>query len=253
MAGIAASNPWVVPLPGAERPRVRLFCLPYAGGGTIIYRRWPALVSADIRVYAVALPGREQRITEPPMSDAAHIAEALASAIAPYAGESFAVFGHSMGAAIAYETALAIIRTGGQAPLCLMVSARRAPHRPQRKRLVHRLPDEEFVAELQRLNGSPPGVFDDPELMALMLPILRNDFQLTEAYFSPAPARLRCPIIAFGGASDAEVELLDLAAWQELTSGEFRLHVLSGDHFFINTNQCELGGLVTSELVRLLR
>jgi medium-chain acyl-[acyl-carrier-protein] hydrolase len=133
-----------------------------------------------------------------------------------------------------------------------MASGRRAAHLPP-KRFKHHLPDDEFIDELKRLNGTPPDVFKTPELLELMLPILRNDFMLADGYVAAAPVKLPCPIVAFGGDADADVGRRDLEAWRELTAAAFRLHMLVGDHFFINSRQSELIGLVAAELQHLAR
>jgi medium-chain acyl-[acyl-carrier-protein] hydrolase len=123
----APVNRWIARLPRAIRPRVRLFCFPYAGGSTAVYRRWTELLPQDIEICLVQLPGREQRIHERPMTDTVDVAALVADAMMSLCDQPFALFGHSMGAGIAYETSLALIRSG-RTPLCLMPSARRAPH-----------------------------------------------------------------------------------------------------------------------------
>jgi len=132
-----------------------------------------------------------------------------------------------------------------------MVSARRGPQIPPRRNL-HLLPDDQFLKEFQWLNGTPRGVIENSELMDLMLPVLRNDFQVAESYVSGTPDPLPCPIIAFGGDKDFEVELAHLAAWQSVAGGDFRLHMLYDDHFFINSGQYELVNLIAAELQRLM-
>jgi medium-chain acyl-[acyl-carrier-protein] hydrolase len=157
-----------------------------------------------------------------------------------------------MGAGIAYETALALIRRDF-APLCVMPSARRAPHLSSSNRTRHLLPNDQFVEELKRLNGTPSGVFDSPDLMELMLPTLRADFQLADLYVSEHAAKLPCPVIAFGGEEDVDVPLTELDAWREVSAPEFNLRMLPGDHFFINSRQRELTAIVAQELSRLQR
>jgi surfactin synthase thioesterase subunit len=245
-------NKWIARLPRAVRPRVRLFCFPYAGGGTAVYRRWTDLLPPEIEICLVQLPGREQRIHERPMTDTVDIAVLIADAMAYYCDQPFVLFGHSMGAGIAYETALALIRKD-RVPLCVMPSARRAPHLPSPNRARHLLPDDQFVDELKRLDGTPSGVLDSPELMELMLPILRADFQLADLYVSERPFKLPCPVIAFGGEDDVYVPCTELEAWREVSALEFNLRMLPGDHFFVNSQQRELTRLVAQEISRLQR
>src|SRR5262245_48264798 len=228
---LASENQWIARLRRAVQPRIRLFCFPYAGGGAATYRRWTELLPPEIEICLVQLPGRERRIHERPMTDMAGIAVLIADAMAQYCDRPFVLFGHSMGAGIAYETALALIRKDC-APLCVMPSARRAPHLPSRNPTRHLLPDDQFVEELKRLNGTPSGVLDSPQLMDLMLPILRADFQRADLYVSERPAKLPCPVVAFGGEEDVYVASAELDAWREVSAPEFNLRMLPGDHFF---------------------
>lgn len=250
MGGTANASPWFVGRRRPGRPSLRLFCLPYAGGGAAIYRQWPAEFPAATEVWAVQLPGREQRFGEPPLTVTTHAAASLATALVPFLEEPFAFFGHSMGAAIAYETARIVAQRHHRAAACLMVSGRRAPHLPARKPPVHGLPDEDFLAELRRLDGTPAGVLEHEELMQLMLPTLRGDFQLAETYQAPGPVALTCPVIAFGGTDDPEVDRSELEAWRQISNGDFRLHMIEGGHFFVNSERGRLIGLVRSELSR---
>src|SRR5262249_32635202 len=188
-----------------------------------------------------------------PMTDTVSVAKLVAEAIAQCGEEPLALFGHSMGAGIAYETSLVLARMHGRAPLCLIASARRAPHLPARKPPIYLLPDDQFVEELKRLNGMPPGVLENQELMELLAPTLRADFRLAETYRSPTAVALQCPVIAFGGEDDPDVTISDLDAWREVGAKEFRLHMLPGDHFFINTNQRRVLDLVASELARVAK
>jgi surfactin synthase thioesterase subunit len=241
---------WLLRFP-RPNPRLHLICLPYAGGGTATYRRWPELLPPEIEVCAVQLPGREQRINEAPMTDTVRIAELLVRAVARHCEKPFAFFGHSMGAGVAYATALASVAMIGTAPVCFMASARRAPHLPSRTPERYCLNEKAFIAELKRLNGTPPAVLESPELMSLMLPIMRSDFQLAESYVSADRSRLPCPVVAFGGKDDRDVSFAELEAWREVSDGRFRVHMLDGDHFFINTGQRELIGLIASALLPL--
>ncbi len=240
-------NIWLSRSPRVARSRVRLFCFPYAGGGAAIFRRWDELLPAQIEVWALRLPGRELRIHEPPMTDMLDLVELIADTIAPYCDQPFALFGHSMGAGIAYETALELARRHRE-PMCLMPSARRAPHVPSRNPSRHLLTDEQFLEELRRLKGTPSEVLDSPELMELMLPVLRADFQLADLYVSERRTKLSCPVVAFGGANDAYVASADIGAWRDVSGPGFIMHMLSGDHFYINNEQRELTALVAREL-----
>jgi medium-chain acyl-[acyl-carrier-protein] hydrolase len=188
----------------------------------------------------VQLPGREGRHAEPPIRSIACATDALSATLRPYLDLPFALFGHSMGAVLAYEVARRFLIETGREPNHLFVSGHRAPHLPMRKKPLHRLPDDEFVAGMRALNGTPAEVFEHPELIELLLPMLRADFELVETYGELAGPRLSCPVTAMGGDADLDVPPEDLAAWRTVTRGPFRSLLFGGDHFFVNTARVPL-------------
>lgn len=213
--------------------RVRLFCLPHAGGGGAFFHPWRAALAPDIEVRPVVLPGRESRIRELPYVTMEQAIGPLAELIGPELDVPYALFGHSMGAAVAYELARRLVMLGRPAPLRLFVSSRRAPHLPARRASYARLDDAAFLTEVSRLNGTPAEVLRQPELVRLFLPTLRADFELNDTY-APLPApRLDCPISAFAGLDDPEADPDELAAWAEVTAGAFRFRCFDGDHFYL--------------------
>jgi medium-chain acyl-[acyl-carrier-protein] hydrolase len=243
-----APSPWtriVRPRPAA---RLRLICLPWAGGGASGYRDWPAHLPDDVEVVAVQLPGRESRLGEPPVTSMEPLVAGLAAGVRGQLDRPFALFGHSMGALIAFELARRL-RSMGREPVRLLVSGARPPHLPSRRaRDRHTLPDQEFVATVRELGGMPPEVLDSPDLLDLVLPALRGDFALVEGYAWRAGPALHCPISAFGGVEDDEVGRDDLAAWSRHTTGSFRRHLLPGGHFFVNSSRESLLQIVAAEV-----
>jgi surfactin synthase thioesterase subunit len=211
-----------------------MFCLPYAGGGASIYRGWGASLPADVEVCPVQLPGRESRMREAPIVRSGPLTQAIADALQPYMNLPFVFFGHSMGAALGFELARELRRRGQPLPLHLFVSGRRAPQVPAREEPIWDLPEPEFLVKLRELNGTPEEVLQHEELMKLLIPILRADFQVNETYeFTPGEP-FDFGISAFGGLGDEDVTRDDVAAWQEHTRGRFRMRMLPGDHFFIH-------------------
>lgn len=235
----------VRPRPAA---RLRLLCVPWAGGGTSGYRDWPAHLPDDVEVAAVQLPGREARFAEPPVSSMEPLVDRLAAGVLDHLDRPFALFGHSMGALIAFELAVRL-RSTGREPVRLFVSGARAPHLPPRRvRDRHTLPDPEFVATVRELGGMPPEVLGSPDLLDLVLPALRGDFALVETYIPRAGPVLHCPVSAFGGVDDAEVDRDDLAAWSRHTTRPSRVHLLPGGHFFVTSSREDLLRIVAAEL-----
>jgi medium-chain acyl-[acyl-carrier-protein] hydrolase len=243
---------WVVRISSGSEPRVRLFCFPYAGGGTVTYRSWGRLLTPNVEVFAMQLPGREQRLSEPPIHSSGEMTNLLVEVLQHFVDIPFALFGHSMGAVLAYETARRLLTETGRQPYRLFVSGHRAPHLPYPRRPSHGLPDAEFIAEVRALNGSAPEVFEHAELLEILLPMMRADFELSETYTELPGPLLSCPLIAFGGDADASVPRAEVEAWRNVTSGRFRPVVLPGNHFFINTARERVLDIVASELSSFL-
>lgn len=242
------SERWLERTRGRAAPRLRLFCFPYAGGGTTIFRDWARDLALDVEVCAIRLPGREQRYSEPAFRRAEQVVDSLTPILAGLLDLPFAMFGHSMGAILAYEVARAIKAAAGVEPLALFASARRAPDSPPRGRNRHALPRDELIDELKAFNGTPAEVFQSEEFLELILPMLRSDLELVESYMSRPGTRLSCPVIAIGGSKDPDVSPQELAGWETVTAGPFRSMVLDGDHFFINNARTSLLQAVRREL-----
>ncbi|MGC4806656.1 thioesterase II family protein [Micromonospora sp. DT233] len=212
---------------------VRLFCFPHAGGGATSYRTWRQPLLPHVALAPVQLPGRESRLRERPVRRMAELIGPLCDGLLPYLDRPFALFGHSMGAAIAFEVAHEMSRRGWGVPTRLFVSGRRPPHLPARRPPLHLLTDEQFLPAVNSLNGIPSEILDTPDVMALILPALRADFELNETYVPGDTDLLRCPVTALTGDKDPEVTVDEMAAWRDTTRADFDLAVLPGDHFYL--------------------
>lgn len=211
----------------------RLFCLPYAGGGAAIYRGWHAIAPGHIQVCAIELPGRGQRMAEAPFQRLAPMVRALARALDPLLDRPFAIFGHSMGGLIAFELARALRADGRPAPAHLFVSAVGAPGIPSGWRALRDAPDAELKEELRALDGTPPALLENDDLMAIMLPVVRADFSVLETYEYRAEQPLDVPITVFGGESDHVVPPWTLSGWRRQSARGARLQMFPGGHFFL--------------------
>ena len=232
---------------GNNEARLRLFCLPYAGGGSHIFRDWGDRLSR-VEVYPVELPGRASRINEPPLRRMSNLVESVSMSVERYIQQPLALFGHSMGAIISFELAHRLQRLCHVQLTHLFVSGCRAPHVLGRQAPIHELPRSLFLAELRRIHGTPQQVLDDPELMDLLIPTLRADFEASYMYMYYPRSPLRCPITALGGIHDLKVGLADLEAWREHTTSSFSLRMVPGDHFFIHSSQTLLVDILDQEL-----
>jgi medium-chain acyl-[acyl-carrier-protein] hydrolase len=247
-------DPWVIYPKPQPQARLRLFCFPYAGGGASIFRSWPEGLPDEIEVCAVQLPGRERRLREPPETRLAPLVDALAHALRPTMHLPFALFGHSMGALIAFDLARRLRQQGGPRPLQVFISARRAAHLPSTDPPIHQLPTAAFLEQLQqRYNAIPPAVLAEKELMDLFLPTLRADFAIHETYVYQADAPLSCPLAAFGGLQDRRVDRDSLEAWGEQTRNRFSLRMFPGDHFFLQSARGQLLQALCEDLTALVR
>jgi medium-chain acyl-[acyl-carrier-protein] hydrolase len=244
----AVRDPWVVFPRRLPDARLRLFCFPYAGGGASIYARWAELLPPGVELAAVQLPGRESRLAEKPYAALAPLVETFAEVLAPYMELPFAFFGHSNGGLMAFELVRLLRRQGRQLPVHLFVGGRPAPQVKLTDPPIHALPHDEFIAALRRFGATPEEVLESAEIMALVEPLLRADFALGETYvYTPEPP-LPVPISAYGGATDAEVPLWQVEAWQEQAGGAFRFETFPGGHFFLHDDRARLLEVLGREL-----
>lgn len=229
----------VVRLRRAPDARVGLACFPFAGGDALAFRTWPAALGPSVEVYAVELPGRGLRLAERPHTRLAPLLDELACALGPLRERPLALFGHSMGALIAFELARRMEADGGPPPAHLFVAGSPPPEAPARTRL-HDAPRGELVALLRALGGTPPEVYEHAELLDLFLPILRADLELLETRVHRPGPPLACGITALAGAHDAVARPAAAAEWAAYTRGPFDVRVLPGGHFFLRTAEREL-------------
>jgi medium-chain acyl-[acyl-carrier-protein] hydrolase len=224
--------------PHSQQPSLaalQLYCFPFAGGSASTYQRWANSLPNYVDVVPVELPGRGMRFREPAITSLSQLVEAMMEPLGERLRGPFAFFGHSMGAAICFELARHVRRKFGLSPAHLFLSARPAPRVPEARAPTYNLPEAEFIEEIQRLNGTPAEVMASPELMRLLSPMLRADFQLNQTYQYEPEVPLNCPITVFGGLDDDHVSRETLFAWREETSAAFKLRMLPGDHFFLRT------------------
>lgn len=244
-------NDWITcPAPNPTA-RLRLFCLPFAGGGASIYRSWARALPSTIEVCPVQLPGRENRLCESPYTDIRPLAETLAGQIQLYAQKPFALYGHSMGALLAFELARVLQRQNAPMPLTLFLAAHRAAHLSPRRAPIYALPREELIRALHRMGGMQAEVAQDQELLDLLLPILRADLTLCDLYRFAPDTQLDCPFHLYGGRDDMEVPPEDMESWSEHSTQSSSLRIFPGGHFFLRSAGDALMQAIGSALARL--
>lgn len=244
---------WQRGVAGPEPSRKRLFLFPFAGGSARLFHGWAECfrrAGADaVELRALQLPGRDERHREPALKSMESVVAAVVDALRPSMDLPCAFFGYSLGGLIAFETARRLRSLGLPQPRRLIVAASPAPQYDHaRSPLIHRLSHDDFIAELRRFKGTPEVVLQTPELLELLLPILRADFEVLETYQCRAEPPLAVPLTALGGLSDDEVSPESLADWSLQTSAGFQMQFFAGDHFFIKTHQSQLVELLAREL-----
>jgi len=240
MAVGSGADSWIVRPRPSQSARVRLFCFPFAGGGASGFRAWQGLLPDTIEVCAVQLPGRETRIREPALTRMDGLVSSLTEALAPSLSPPYALFGHSLGALVAFELARSLRRHGLPMPVQLLLSGHGAPQLPDMRLHIHKLPQADFLRELARYHGTPRPVLESRELMEILSPTLRADFAALETYrFVPEPP-LDLPISVFGGTRDPEVRPEQLEAWREQTNAGFRVRLFPGGHFYLHEELIEV-------------
>ncbi len=221
--------------------RPRLYCFPYAGASSSVFASWAQELKSSMAVYGVDLPGHGSRFKDPLGEDvhlmAAGAAKAIMAAEDVY-GKSihkFAFYGHSLGAIVAYETARLLDKQLLASLGHLFVGAARAPATPSPVPAISHLDDTRFLeAVQQRYGGLPAVLFEEPELLEMVLPILRADFRAYEGYRQSSGSRLDLPVIAFFGKQDAVVTPGLMEEWSQVSSAPLQLHSIDGGHFFLN-------------------
>ncbi|MEO3778313.1 thioesterase domain-containing protein [Micromonospora sp. B11E3] len=241
---------WFVSAGKRPEAPVRLFCLPYAGGGASVFRRWQQELGDEVEVLPVQLPGRENRIGEDPNFTVADVA----AAIAERADRPYAIYGHSMGGRVGFEVVRELRRLGQQLPLRLYVGGARAPHVDDNSLFdgLSTVDDDELLRRLGEGGGLPAEVLNHPELVELLLPLLRADFGRVDSYRYVPGEPLPMPIVAFSGRQDRAVSHAQSAAWGRHTAAGFTLHEIDGGHFFLHDQLPEVAAAIRADLAAAL-
>ena len=234
-----------------SQPRLRLFCFPYAGGNAFVYRSWGDQLPSHVEVYSIQYPGRGSQLRQPALTRVSAMLDFLYEGIVPLLDKPFAFFGHSMGALLCFELALRLRAQQSLVPMALFLSGRGAPQIKSDEPITYDLPEDEFISELRRLNGTPREVLEHPELLQLMLPILRADFELCQTYSFDSGAPVSCPLFVYGGLQDEEVPRENLEGWREQTTSAVTVRMFPGDHFFLHSAQSLLLRALSSDLYQL--
>ena len=230
----------------------RLICLPYAGGSAMGFRSFRELFPKWLDVCLLELPGRGTRIHEALETDMGRLVQSIATELVSLCTESpFVLYGHSMGALIAYRLAKELRISHGLEVGMLLVSGAKAPHFPRGKELIHEMSDEQLIARLHKMDGAGTDLYRDRELGGLMLEVLRSDFRMLETSSLCSVDPLPCPVHAFGGDQDPFVDHEGVEGWRLHTESRFKATFYPGGHFFIREYAREMVSDIMKDLNKL--
>lgn len=229
---------------------LRLLCFHHAGGGAYGYRTWVGGLRSDVELVAVQLPGRENRLQEPPLHDADAVLDGLVPALQGALPGPYVVFGHSLGAMLAHRLACRVRRTGElPAPTHLFLSAARPPKPAAADEPAFEPPSEDAAVEqLKRYGGTPAAVLADPRLLRAFLPALLADYEILRRLRREDEAPLDTPFTLFKGEEDPTLKPRHLAEWGALSSAPCVTHVLPGGHFYPPSSQSALLDILNAEM-----
>ncbi|MEU3567290.1 alpha/beta fold hydrolase [Kitasatospora sp. NPDC036755] len=246
---LATDSRWIRRFHLAADAPVRLLCLPHAGGAAGFWFPLSAALAPAVETLAVQYPGRQDRRAEPGLDSVGALTDGIVRALVPLLDDRpLALFGHSMGAVLAYETARRLEHEAGAPPAALIVSGRRAPCRV-REENAHLKSDRELAAELRELGGTDPGLLDDPDVLRLLLPGVRRDYRAIETYRHRPGREPGCPVTVLTGADDPRVTVAEADDWKRHTTGRCTLEVFPGGHFFLGEHTAGIARLVLGRLL----
>jgi medium-chain acyl-[acyl-carrier-protein] hydrolase len=217
---------------------MKLFCVPYSGASSMIYGRWKQLFSSDITIIPLELPGRGRRFDNQLINDMEEMVLDLLPQITNNLkeGESYCVFGHSLGGLIVYELLNKIVEKSLRRPKHAFFSGINPPHRKKSELVLTKLPDDLFMEEIFKLGGTQKRLVEDQELLSLYLPIIRSDYLLYERY-QPNNNLVSYPfgITVFVGLNDPLVKVEYTSEWKKYSRSTVKTYYFDSDHFFIHS------------------
>ncbi|MDX3231799.1 thioesterase II family protein [Streptomyces sp. ME19-01-6] len=231
----------------------KLICLPYAGAGASFYRPWSALAGDALEIVALQLPGRERLIDEEPHRDAHQAVDGLLVQLRERLGESgdggrVALFGHSLGAVLAYELAHRLVDEPGVELVHLFVSGSPEPARGREQRATD-LSDEDFLARVGEFAGYHHPALDDPEMREMILPALRADVEMHENYVPSTDLPLDAPLTVVRGEDDDLVGYDDAESWSKVAGRDFEYIEVPGGHMYLTDAAPALVRLIVSTVL----
>ena len=229
--------------------KIKLFCIPYAGGSATVYTKWHKYLHRDIELYPIELAGRGKRYAAPFYTSLFEAVDDLFKSIKNDLNGSYALFGHSMGCWLTLELAYKLNELGYNAPRHIFFSGNRPPHIYREEKVLHELSDKEFKDEIFKVGGTPRELFQNKELLEFFLPVLRADYKIVETYCAKnCDMFLNCDISVLNGTEDDLTET-EIEGWKKYTKLQCNVYNLNGGHFFINEQVHEVARLINYILI----
>jgi surfactin synthase thioesterase subunit len=228
-----APDRYLVRIEARPAARLRLFCIPWSGANASVYREWATGLPGEIETVAVQLPGRSTRRDETPVDRLAPLARQVTRAIDAELRDRpgrFVLFGHSLGALLAYEVARRLV-AAGRYPDLAVLSASRAPAQAPRI-VLHRLGDADLLAALGRMGGTSPDRLRDRQFLDYFLPLVRTDLTACETFRPALGTTLPCPVSVWAGREDWYAHPEDVGRWHQIAGSAYRSRLFGGGHFF---------------------
>lgn len=217
------------------KEEIILYCFPYSGVSASVYLGWVAQLDKKIKIVPVEYPGRGSRFGEKLCNDMAELVEAVLPVIMKNGTENCAFFGHSLGGLVAYETALKLREMGMELPKHMFLSGCTPPHIKYGDKMLHLLPEDEFLKELAELGGMSEEILNNREILELYLPVIRADYRIYELYkYKSGQEPLPVDYTVLTGSTDVIASGRNMMDWKSYTSEKFQMRHFEGDHFFIH-------------------
>ncbi|WP_405180880.1 alpha/beta fold hydrolase [Nocardia sp. NBC_01377] len=240
-------EPWIVPMIGASGPAARLVFFPHAGGSVNFYLPLARLLSISASISGIQYPGRQERRAEPGLEDLTAIADHAYDALTRAFDEPLILFGHSMGAIAAFETARRYARDGRHDVAALVVSGRAAPD-VNHSAGLELLNDDDMIAALIAQSAIDAALIREPDVREMILAPLRTDYRAVGRYRHAGEDRLECPVLAYWGDRDPATPPADIPGWEKYTTGTFSTRSFDGGHFFVNELRTDVAHRLSQDL-----
>ncbi|MCH2087142.1 MAG: thioesterase domain-containing protein [Pseudoalteromonas sp.] len=232
------------PKPNAKH---RLFCFPYAGGGNQTYYNWTKYLPENVELVIIQPPGRGARLNESRYTTMHDLVANLLAHFTLFIDKPYTIIGHSLGSRVGFELINQLHQRKLPLPQNFFASGSKGPHQAPREKTSFDLPEHEFKEELRKLSGTPNEILKNDELMQLILPIIRADFQIADTYRFNMKCKFPIRAFVFGGLEDA-ITHSEYKSWFQFFESSGEPTMFDGDHFFIDRQ----GPSVVQEIAKVI-